>query len=256
MPLQKLSIDNNQLSVYHRSMVDKRAVAYVRVSSSEQSLDGVSLDAQVARIQSYAVMREFELVGVYREEGVSGGIPLRERPQGSLLVADLGRKRAQHVIAVKLDRLFRNASDALVQSEIWEKAKQSLHILDMGGNAIDTSSAMGKMFFSIAAAFAEMERNVTKERTKAALSHLKRHGRAYSRLTPYGFDRIGDSLVANPGEMDVVRRIQALRHEGISLVRIARMLEGDGIPTKRGGVWRQATVDSVLKVHRQLTNDK
>jgi site-specific DNA recombinase len=233
-------------------MVDNKAVAYVRVSSAEQSLEGVSLDAQIARIQAYAAMRGFDLVAIFREEAVSGGIPLRERPQGALLVEAVAKKRAQHVIAVKLDRLFRNASDALLQVERWEKAKQSLHVIDMGGSAIDTSSAMGKLFFSITAAFAEMERNVTKERTKAALNHLKQHGRAYTRIVPFGFDRSGDALVENVAEMATVRRIQALRQSGLSLIKIANMLTVEGVPTKQGGQWRQATIDSVLKVHATI----
>lgn len=233
-------------------MVDNRAVAYVRVSSLEQSMEGVSLDAQETRIKAYATMRGLELVAVFREEAVSAGKPLKDRPQGALLLAELAKKKASHVIAVKLDRLFRNATDALATSEAWEKSKRSLHILDMGGSAIDTSSAMGKMFFLVAAGFAAMERNLTAERTKAALGHMKRQGRAYTRIVPFGFDRSGDALVENAAEMATVKRIQALRSSGLSLVKIANILTVEGIATKQGGQWRQATIDSILKVHATI----
>lgn len=230
-------------------MVYEKAVGYVRVSSAEQSLEGVSLDAQETRIRAYAVMRGFELTQIFREEGISAGIPLKDRPEGGRLVELLTKKQAQHVVAVKLDRLFRNASDALSQAERWEKGKRSLHILDMGGAAIDTSSAMGKMFFLVAAGFAAMERDLTSERTKAALTHLKREGKAYTHLVPFGFDRIGDDLVENETEMATVRRIQALRQSGLSLGKIADTLTADAVPTKLGGKWWSVTVDSVLKVH-------
>jgi site-specific DNA recombinase len=119
------------------------AVGYVRVSSEEQALEGVSLDAQEARIKAYATMRGLNLVCIYREEGVSAKMPLSRRPEGMKVVDSLSKRRAKHVIAVKLDRLFRNAADALSQSEAWDKSKCSLHIIDMGGSAIDTASRYG-----------------------------------------------------------------------------------------------------------------
>jgi site-specific DNA recombinase len=227
----------------------EKAIGYVRVSSEEQSREGVSLDAQEARIRAYAVMRGLDLVALHREEGVSAKMPLKKRPEGSRLVAEMARKQAKHVIAVKLDRLFRNTADALNQTESWDKAKLALHVIDMGGSSIDTASAMGRMFFTMAAAFAEMERNLTSERTKAALSHKKSEGEAYCRLTPLGYDRQGDALVTNVTEMETVRTIRALRDAGQSLQGIANRLNDTGAATKRGGKWHAVTVQSVLRVH-------
>src|SRR4051794_11907501 len=124
----------------------EKAIGYVRVSTEEQSREGVSLGAQQERIRAYATLRGLELVHIYCEEGVSGKVPLRQRPEGAKLVEDIDKKRAKHVLALKLDRLFRNASDALSQSEQWDKRKVALHIIDMGGEAVNTASAMGKMF--------------------------------------------------------------------------------------------------------------
>jgi len=85
---------------------------------------------------------------------------------------------------VKLDRLFRNATDALQKSAEWDKAKLALHILDMDGSNIDTASAVGKMFFTMTAGFAEMERNLISERTKAALS-FKKASRRHTHASRY-----------------------------------------------------------------------
>jgi site-specific DNA recombinase len=226
------------------------AVGYVRVSSEEQATEGVSLNAQESRIRAYAEMRGLQLVAIYREEGVSGKLPLKTRPEGSKLVDTLTRKRARHVIAVKLDRLFRNAADALSQTEAWDKAKCALHVIDMGGSAIDTASAMGRMFFTMAAAFAEMERNLTSERTRAALRHKRSQREVYCYVTPLGFDRQGDKLIANDSELDTVRRIQQMHERGVSLRRIAAELNATGTPTKRGGRWHLVTVQNVLRIHQ------
>src|SRR3954451_11221938 len=86
------------------------------------------------------------ILRIYCEEGISGKIPLRQRPEGVKLVQALAKKRAQLILTPKLDRLFRNAADALDQTAQWDKGKVALHIIDMGDSAIDTASAMGRMF--------------------------------------------------------------------------------------------------------------
>lgn len=235
------------------------AVAYVRVSSEEQAKAGFSLDAQEEKVRAYARLRDLDISAVYREEGVSGKVAVRDRPEGSKLVEDISRGRAKHIITVKLDRLFRNAQDALDQAAKWDKAKCTLHIIDMGGSSVDTSSAMGRMFFTMAAAFAEMERNLTSERTKAALSHKRATKRVYTRITPFGFDRTPDTqvgdrrvtgdLIANAKEMLVVERIKMWRKQGIGMREIARRLNADSVPTKLGGTWYAVTVQKILKIH-------
>jgi DNA invertase Pin-like site-specific DNA recombinase len=192
-------------------------------------------------------MRGLTLEAIYREEGVSAKAPLRKRPQGIKAVEAL--KRGRHIIAVKLDRLFRNAADALQQTQEWDRAGVSLHIIDLAGTAIDTRSAVGRMFFTLTAAFAEMERNLTSERTVAALAHKKATKRVYSRITLFGFDRDGDVLKENQKEMEVVRQIQQLKAKGVSLRRIAAILNETGTPTKLGRQWHLVTVQKVLRAH-------
>lgn len=227
----------------------EKAVGYVRVSTEEQGREGVSLDAQEARIRAYAAMRGLDLVAVYREEGVSGRVPLGERPEGSKLVEAVARKRARHVIAVKLDRLFRSAEDALAMTARWDRARCALHVLDMGGAAVDTASAVGRMFLTVVAGMAEMERALISERTRAALAHKRAQGAVYTHITPLGFRRKGERLVADAREMATVRRIQEMRAAGLSLHKIADRLNEEGVPTKLGGRWYAVTVQKVLKIH-------
>lgn len=230
-------------------MSPETAVAYVRVSTEEQSREGVSLDAQEERIRAYAAMRGLALQTIFREEGVSAKIELNARPEGGKLVAAVGKRKAHHVIVLKLDRLFRNASDALNQTAEWDKAGCSLHVIDMGGSAIDTHSAMGRMFFTMAAAFAEMERNLVSERTRTALKHLKASGSAYCGVTPLGFQRDGDRFVPAAEELAIIERIQSMRRNGVSLRAIAEIFNKEGVPTKRGGKWHLVTLQSILRIH-------
>jgi len=227
----------------------EKAIGYIRVSTEEQSKEGVSLDAQESRVRAYAEMRGLDLIAIYREEGISAKVSLRLRPEGMKVVNALSKKRAKHVIAVKLDRLFRNAADALDQTAQWDKAKTALHIIDMAGSAIDTQSAMGRMFFTMVAAFAEMERNLCSERTRSALMHKKASKHVYTRITPLGFDRQGDKLIRNKDEMKTVRVIQRMRADGSSMQGIADVLNESGAATKCGGTWHAVTIQKVLKIH-------
>ena len=197
------------------------AIGYVRVSTNEQADHGVSLDSQHESLMAYALLQKLNLVEVVIEDAISGSVPLADRPGGRRLLELVGKKKARQVIAIKLDRLFRDAADALAQTGIWDKSGITLHLIDVGGQAINTSSAMGRMFLTMMAGFAEIERNLIAERTAAALAHKKSKLQVYA-PTPLGFMRQGDKLVPDAGEQRTVRRILDLRGRGREILRLDR----------------------------------
>ncbi len=224
----------------------RKAVCYIRVSTLEQSTQGVSLEAQEERLLAYCAMAKIEVVAMIREEGVSGAKPLGIRPGGIELLALVATKKVGHIVALKLDRLFRDAADALHQSRAWDKAEIALHLVDMGGQSLNTASAMGRFFLNMMAGVAELERNLIAERTGMALAHKKAHREAYA-PTPYGFDRAGNSLIPNEREMCIVVLIRTWRGEGWSLRKIAQELNEQGTPTKNGGRWHPGTIKYLLE---------
>jgi DNA invertase Pin-like site-specific DNA recombinase len=223
-----------------------KAICYVRVSTEEQAKCGVSLDMQEEKIREYCKMADLEVVSIIREEGISGSKALHSRPGGEELLKTVARGDAQHVIALKLDRLFRDAEDALRQTKAWDNAGVSLHLIDMGGQTLNTGSAMGRFFLTMAAAFAELERNMIRERTKAALSHKKGKHEVYGH-TPFGFDRKGTDLVVNPNEYKVLKRIRERREAGDSFRSIAAFLNETQVPTKNGRRWHDSTIRYLLQ---------
>ena len=208
--------------------------------------EGVSLDAQEARIRAYCTMAGLTLVAVIRDEGVSGADLLATRPGGAALLRTIARLEAQHVVAVRLDRVFRDAADCIATVKAWRKAGVSVHFVDLGGGALDTSSAMGKFFLNIMATVAEMERNLIAERVSAAIQHKKAQRHAYG-PTPYGFDRQGDRLLPNAAEQAVIRQMRRWRLEGQTLAWIADELTRRGIPAKRRGWWNAYGVRYILR---------
>lgn len=223
-----------------------KAALYIRVSTQEQAINGVSLAAQEEKLLAYCQLSGMGPAAVIREEGVSGSRPLATRPGGAELLKLVARKEIEHVVTMKLDRLFRDAADALNQTKAWDKAGVALHLVDMGGQTLNTASPMGRFFLSMTASFAELERNLIAERTSTALNHKKSHKQAYS-PTPFGYDRTGNSLAENPQEQEAVVKIMGWRRAGWSLRRIVGELNRLAIPTKRGGQWHPCTVRYLLK---------
>ena len=192
--------------------------------------------------QGHCLANGLDLVTIYRDEGVSAGVPLAERPKGQEMLAVLSRGEAAHVVAAKLDRLFRNVLDCLVNVGKWDKAGVSLHLLDLN---LNTATAFGQAFLAITAAFAALERNLIKERIVAALAHKKANRLVYTH-TPFGFGREGDRLVTNEVEQAVVRRIKELDAASVPMLRIAERLNKEGVPTKRKARWYASTVRAIL----------
>jgi site-specific DNA recombinase len=221
-----------------------RAYGYIRVSTGKQASEGHSMGAQREKIEAYCKMKGMELAGVYVDPGQSGSKQLDERTEGGKLVSSL--TKGDHVVVTKLDRAFRSAADCLVTVEKWDKAGIGLHLLDMGGISIDTKTPAGKMFLTMMAGFAEMERALASERTKVISDHLKASGRVYSQA-PYGYVAVDGKLVAEPAEQQVITRMKKLRTKGLSYASIAKKLADDEIATKNGGRWRAFTIQKVLR---------
>lgn len=222
-----------------------QAVAYIRVSSEEQAAHGGSLAMQRDRLADYCRLARLELVETIADEGISGSVPLGRRKGGRRLVKLVADGAATHVVALKLDRLFRDTANALNQTREWDKASVALHLVDMGGQAIDTSSAIGRVFITLLACFAEFERNVIGERTRAVLAHKRVNGEAYS-PTPLGYRREGDRLVRDDDELRVVRLLKRWQADGWSLAKSAKVAQAQGLQTKRGGAWYPSTVRYLL----------
>ena len=229
-----------------------KAICYVRCSTQEQADSGLGLEAQAQRVRAYCGMKGLDLIEIVTDAGVSGGKPLAARDGGQRLLAAMKARTAEAVVMLKLDRMFRNAGDCLNVVERWDRAGISLHIVDLGGNAIDTTSAAGRFMLVVLAGAAEMERNLTRERTRSAMAVKQANGQRVG-STPYGYD-LGDdgaTLIENLAEQAVIRDIKAMREDGAAFRKIAEELTRRGVPTKQGKSvnWSFQSVSRILNRH-------
>lgn len=228
-----------------------RLVGYVRVSSIEQASEGVSLAAQKAKLEAYALAMDLQLVGIIEDAGISAKNLRRPGLRQVLQMLDDGE--ADGVVVVKLDRLTRSVRDLgeLIDGYFGERAGKSLLSV---GDSIDTRSAAGRLVLNVLTSVGQWEREATGERTKEALRHLKKQG---VRLggEAYGWNRIKERVDAdgrcifepNVEERRIVERIVELRREGLTLRAIADRLTDEAFVTKRGGRWSSKTVLFILR---------
>lgn len=224
------------------------ALIYVRVSTVEQADHGISLQAQIAQATSYAAYKGFNVIEVVSEQGISGSVSLAKRPGGARLMELVQQDHIRTVIAVKLDRLFRDAADCLTVTKQWDEVGTDLHLIDLGGQVVDTSSSTGRFFLTVMAGVAEMERGLMIERTKAALAQLQAEGKRTGSI-PYGYvlGEDGKSLLDNPEEQKVIQAAVHLRRKGMSYYAIAKHLD-----TKRRMRSRSGKRFQVVQIQRML----
>jgi DNA invertase Pin-like site-specific DNA recombinase len=205
-------------------------VAYCRVSTEEQCVSGLGLAAQEVAIRNECERRGMDLVAIHTDAGLSG--KTLTRPALTAALADLDDGRGSVLMVAKLDRLSRNVHDATGLLQRADKAGWDLVALDA---PVDTTTPQGAAMAQVLAVFAELERRLIGERTKAALAVKKAQG-----------VRLGRPPTIST---DVVERILASRRAGGTWSSIARELNDDGVPTAQGGAcWYPATVRYMVLV--------
>lgn len=195
---------------------------YERVSTDEQAISRNGLEAQRETIDQQAARRSWT-VEHFADEGVSGKAI---GPKLSEVLQLLASGQGDGLVVAKLDRLSRSIVNA---SNIIESAQAqgwSLVILDLG---VDLTTAAGRMMAMNLVNFAQYERELISERTKAALAAKKRRG-----------ERIGRPRAATAS---VVRRIVKQRNAGLTYDAIASALMAEKVLSPLGKpTWQPSTV--------------
>jgi DNA invertase Pin-like site-specific DNA recombinase len=219
-----------------------KAVFYLRVSTIGQVTDGVGLDTQLAKLNAWAALHDAEVIGSFSDEGISG---TREDRPGLESAIALACKERAALVVYSLSRLSRSTSHTIKLAD--RLAKSGADLISLS-EALDTSSAAGRMVFRMLATLAEFERDLCAERTTAALAHKKAKGERTGSV-PFGYDLAdnGINLVPNAGQQEALELIAELRAAGLSMRSIADQLNARNIPTAKGkGQWKHSTIQSIL----------
>ena len=205
------------------------AIGYVRVSTTMQAQDGVSLDAQRAKIEAWATLNDYELGEVFVDAGVSGS-KMKNRPGLQSALNAVGKGDA--LVVYSLSRLSRSVRDTMDISDRLSKSGADLVSLS---EKIDTTSAAGKMVFRMLSVMAEFEHDQIVERVKFGMDYKKSQGGRVGTIG-YGYrlSDDGESLVEDEAEQLIVATIHEYREGGMSLRAIVSRLNEQGHKSRSG----------------------
>jgi DNA invertase Pin-like site-specific DNA recombinase len=203
------------------------AVGYARVSTEGQAENGVSLEMQRAKIETYCRHHDVDLSEVIVDAGYSA--KNLKRPGAQRVMAMVDAREIEAVVVYKLDRLSRSTRDTLELIERFNEANVAFHSIE---EKLDTKSAMGEFVLTILAALGQMERRMISDRTQDSMRYAKTQGKHLGRV---GFHCA-----------ETVNEMRALRAQGFSYDDIARGLNARQVPTDRGGEWKGNTVRRIL----------
>lgn len=181
--------------------------AYVRVSTTEQKLHGLSLDAQKMKLTEYAEKNKMRIVEWYIDEGVSGRKLIRNRPELQRMIQDAEKGKFERIIFIKLDRFFRSVAEyhecmKRIAPVLWSTTEEEY----------DLTTANGRMLVNMKLTIAEMEADMTGERIKIVNEYKVQTGQPLvgTDSLPFGFmvgkdDATGrKKVVKNPEEAPIV----------------------------------------------------
>lgn len=230
----------NQLGVpLPEKAMTKKALGYGRVSTVKQVVDGVSLEAQRIEITSFAIASGYDLLDVLCDDGISGAKGEEQRPALAELLAAVRAGQVSVVIVCKRDRLARDQALAGHIETVIRRAGAELVSIDEAGLNPITKAVLTMV--------AEVERLLAAQRTRFAMRALKLKGKTFGTV-PFGYRRNADGgLDPQPGEIEIVHEIIAMRANGAKLVDIAAHLTASTVATRRGGKWSAEQVRSILE---------
>jgi len=180
---------------------NRRVALYVRVSTDQQTIKN-----QERELQAVAERHGWQVVAVFKDQGISGAKGRDGRPGLDKLLQAVSRKEFDVVAAWSVDRLGRSLPDLVNILQEMHAKHVDLYLQQQG---IDTTTPSGKAMFQMMGVFAEFERAIIRERVNAGLARARAEGTRLGRPATVADDKAK------------VRAIKAARAAGKSFRAVA-----------------------------------
>ena len=181
-----------------------RVALYIRVSTDEQALHGLSLESQKEALTAYANSHNMQIVDIYADEGITARKALNKRLQFQRLMSDVKQGKIDLILVTKLDRWFRNIKDYHNTQEILEKHNCNWRTIY---ESYDTSTSSGRLHINIMLSVNQDECDRTSERIKAVFKHKLDKKEAVSGSLPMGYKLEDKKIVKDLNYADLVNDV-------------------------------------------------
>lgn len=182
----------------------RRAALYIRVSTEEQAMHGLSLTAQRETLTRYVEDNGLRLVGVYTDEGITARKKYRNRAAFMRMLRDVEAGQIDLILFIKLDRWFRNIADYYEVQKILDEHNVRWIATE---EDYDTTTANGRLHLNIKLSIAQDESDRTSERIKFVFDSKIQRGEVISGKVPLGYRIDGRHLAVDPDTADTARDI-------------------------------------------------
>lgn len=179
----------------------KRVFLYARVSTEEQAIHGLSIEAQQTALEAWAKDGGYKVIGTYVDAGISARKPASKRPALQRLLNDVRAGKGDMVVFTKLDRWFRNLAEYYKVQEILEKHHVDWKTIH---EDYDTTTASGRLKVNIMLSVAQDEADRTSERIKAIMEVKRNKQEALTGSTPFGYKIERKKFIKDPDVEDAV----------------------------------------------------
>lgn len=225
-----------------------RVAAYCRVSSSSET-QIESLETQKAHYTSYINSRDdWQFAGLYFDEGITG-TKKDKRPELMRLMQDCAAKRIDLIITKSISRFSRNTTDCL---ELVRKLMELNIPIYFEKENINTATMENELILTILSSMAESESTSSAANIRWSVKKQFQNGTYKQGYAPYGYRWDGRTLRILPEQAEVVKRIFAEVLSGKGTDAIAKELEAEGIPTKRGGRWNTTSIRDIISNEKYI----
>ena len=224
------------------SVLNKPVGIWIRVSTEDQA-KGESPEHHEERARSYAKSRGWQVKEVYDLAGQSGKAVM-QHPEAKRMMKDVERGHVTGLVFSKLARLSRNRRELEDFSDFFNKHGADLISLS---EAIDTSTAGGRMFFHLLGVFAQWEREEITERVNASVLTRAKLGKSINGSAPYGYQWKDRKLVIHPEEAVLRRKVYELFLQHRRKGHVAKLLNDAGYRSRNGCIWRDTQILRLLE---------
>ena len=241
-------------------VLQQRYALYMRTSSEDQAERG-TIEAQRDFLRHYTSLFQLPVADEYADDGVTGTLPLGERPEGHRMLQDAEAGRFGCVLVYRLTRLGRSLK-ALIEAH--DTLAHDGVTIRSAMEPFDTSTPIGTFLFQLLSSLAELDRAQILDQLTRGRDRVARQGKWTGGLVPYGYmvDTGGLLIpstrrveVLGMTEADVVRDLYARIAAGSSGLGEAQRLNALGVPTTRyysnetpreGKMWHPGPVASLI----------